>query len=384
MDRKTVHIVCLQVPYPPDYGGVIDLFWKLKYLHESGVDIYLHCFDDGRGEQEELNAFCKEVFYYKRKKGLLSFSFKLPYIVSSRTSKELQARLLKDNHPVLLEGIHCTALLYKNVLKNRRVLLRVHNIETDYYRQLSQTSTSWLQQLYFLVETHLLKKYEPPIFRKATLNLTVSKKETESLTAQGFHNVQYLPVFLPWNAVESHTGKGAYCLYHGNLSVPENEKAALWLLENLFNQLNRPFIIAGKKPSQRLKNAVMQNRHCTLIESPSAVHMEKLVSEAHINILPAFTTSGIKLKLLQALFCGRFCIANKKMVEDTGVENLCIVAETAEDFRTAIEDAFSRDFEAAHIEQRKVVLLSQFNNRQNAINLGAYLFLQSAEVTTAS
>ena len=39
------------MPYPPDYGGVFDLYYKLKYLHERGVIIHLHCYEYGRGKQ---------------------------------------------------------------------------------------------------------------------------------------------------------------------------------------------------------------------------------------------------------------------------------------------------------------------------------------------
>ena len=45
----------------------------------------------------------------------------------------------------------------------------------------------------------------------------------------------YLPVFIPYTQVNSLEGIGTYCLYHGNLSVAENEKAALWLLEKVFH-----------------------------------------------------------------------------------------------------------------------------------------------------
>jgi hypothetical protein len=64
--KKYLHIVCHDVPYPLDYGGVFDLFCKLKALKEAGVGIYLHCFEYGRGRQPELNKFCEEVYYYHR------------------------------------------------------------------------------------------------------------------------------------------------------------------------------------------------------------------------------------------------------------------------------------------------------------------------------
>jgi hypothetical protein len=49
--NKTLHIICHDVPWPADYGGVVDLFYKIKALHDEGVKIKLHCFDYGRGKR---------------------------------------------------------------------------------------------------------------------------------------------------------------------------------------------------------------------------------------------------------------------------------------------------------------------------------------------
>ena len=53
--NKHLHIVSFDVPYPPDYGGAIDVYYKLKALHEEGIKIYLHCFEYGRGESAASN-----------------------------------------------------------------------------------------------------------------------------------------------------------------------------------------------------------------------------------------------------------------------------------------------------------------------------------------
>ena len=53
MEERHLHIICLDVPYPVDYGGVFDLFYKIKTLHELGIKIHLHCFEYGRGQQPE-------------------------------------------------------------------------------------------------------------------------------------------------------------------------------------------------------------------------------------------------------------------------------------------------------------------------------------------
>jgi hypothetical protein len=42
-DRE-LHIISFNVPYPPNYGGVMDVFFKIRALHEQGIKIHLHCF----------------------------------------------------------------------------------------------------------------------------------------------------------------------------------------------------------------------------------------------------------------------------------------------------------------------------------------------------
>jgi hypothetical protein len=62
------------VPFPADYGGAIEEFYKIKSLHAAGVKIYLHCFVySGRTKQKELEKYCEQVFYYERKRTLKDF-----------------------------------------------------------------------------------------------------------------------------------------------------------------------------------------------------------------------------------------------------------------------------------------------------------------------
>ena len=135
---KHLHIVCLEIPYPADYGGVIDIFYTIKALHKIGVAIHLHCFTKGRAAQSELLKYCSTVNYYPRKTGLSAVTFKLPYIVNSRKSDALIANLKKDNYPVLLEGVHCSYYLHTGELNNRKLMLRLHNTEFEYYKQLAK------------------------------------------------------------------------------------------------------------------------------------------------------------------------------------------------------------------------------------------------------
>ncbi|MEO6328399.1 MAG: mannosyltransferase, partial [Ginsengibacter sp.] len=285
MVDKHLHIVSLDVPYPVDHGGIFDLFCKIVALHKLSIKIHLHCFEYGRGVQDELNQYCEEVVYYKRKRGVKSFSLHLPYIVNSRRNDDLLINLLKDDYPVLLEGIHCTYLLYQNKLRNKKTFVRLHNVEFEYYRQLANSTTSILKKTYFLIESKLLKKYEHNISSKATfIAVTLRDKEIYAREFRAI-DIKYLPVFLPYNSVTAMEGKGSYCLYHGNLGIAENEKAVLWLVKNVFNSLPVPFVIAGKNPSKKISGLAHQNANICLIASPADHEINELISKAHINIL---------------------------------------------------------------------------------------------------
>jgi len=371
---KHLHIVCFDIPYPPDYGGVIDVLYRIKALYGLGVKIHLHCFEYGRSKQSELNKYCTEINYYKRYTGLRGFSFSLPYIVKSRANKALLQNLLQDEYPVLLEGMHCTYFLFTNQLKNKKVFVRLHNIEYEYYHQLAQNEPSFFKRFYYRHESKLLRSYEKNVADKAML-LAITHKDVERYKSiNGTNSIKYLPAFLPYKSVLTEPGKGNFCLYHGNLSVAENEKAAIWLCKNIFRKLNIPLIIAGKDPSQKLAGITRPNKNITLISNPSEEKMNELTGTAQINILPSFNSAGIKIKLLSALFKGRHCLVNKAMINGTGLESLCHIAGSEEEFRIMIQQLFDEPFTKNQIEKRTELLKKEFDNKTNAELLMQWIY----------
>ena len=362
------------MPYPPDYGGAFVMFQDIQKLHGAGVKIHLHCFEYGRGESPELNKYCEEVQYYKRNSSISWFFKSLPYIVSSRKNPDLIRNLSLDNYPVLMEGIHCTWSLYIGAFKNRKVFVRVHNVEWEYYAQLAQASRNMLKRMYFLIESRFLKKYEEQIAEKAKLLALNAKDRKTFEDVLGAKDVIFIPVFLASNKVSSLTGKGSFCLYHGNLSVPENEKAAVWLLEHVFKYPDIKFLIAGKNPSTYLKKKIRLNEQAILVENPTAVEMKELIRDAHIHLLPSFNVTGIKIKLLNALSNGRFIIANGATLDGTGLNDICILCEIPENFRKNIQLLLQKPFTEEDKESRKKVFSTLFNNEKNVGYLMKLLF----------
>ena len=370
-----INIISFDVPFPANYGGVIDVFYRIKYFHNKGIKVHLHCFEYGRGGQPKLNEYCESVHYYKRKKGAKSHLSSLPFIVKSRSSKKLKTNLLKNNFPILFEGLHCCYLLDDEALKTRFKIVRNHNIEHNYYNELAKIEKNTVKRQYFKTEAKKLNRFES-VIKNADLCLSISETDlayfkkkypkTKSIFVPGFHANE--------NVTINH-GKGQYVLYHGNLSVAENINAAKFIIEKLFKDSEIPLKIAGLNPTKELINLIESFDNIELIKNPSDKEMKELISNAQINLLYTEQATGLKMKLLNVLYNGRYCIVNPKMVAGTALGKLCLIDQSITDLKKLIKDTFRLDFSEEEIEIRKILLEREFANETSfhkiiqAINL---------------
>ena len=363
MTENHLHIIAFDVPYPANYGGVIDVFYRVKSLSEAGVEVHLHCFEYGRGEQEILNRYY-EVKYYKRDTSFAKQLSLTPFIVNSRRSEALVQDLLQDDYPILCEGLHTTAVLSDKRLKNRKIYVRAHNVEHDYYKGLGDSEKCGWKKLFYLIEAWKLKRYEP-VLKNASGIFAISQKDADYFSKR-YKNVTLVPGFNAADSVCSETGRGACVLYHGNLSVKENEDAAKWLIENVFCEFNFHCIVSGLNPSDKLKKLTDKYSNVTLVANPDDAEMIDLLRQAQVNILVTNQPTGLKLKLLNALYNGRFCLVNSDMVKGTSLDSLCIVADEPAQMIAEIKRLMEEDFTKDDIEERDAQMRQLYDNEANA------------------
>lgn len=369
MPDKHLHIVSFSIPYPANYGGVIDVFHKLVALHKAGIKIHLHCYQYDRPKAEILEKYCETVTYYPRKTGIISQLSLKPYIVQSRRSGTLLKNLLQDNYPILFEGLHSCYYLNHKYLKGRTLVYRESNIEHDYYFNLFKSERSPGRKLFFLAESIKLRFYQKQL-RHSTCMLVVSQTDRDYLASKFVDkNVVYLPSFHGNNQVLSLPGKGNYVLYHGNLSVGENLLAAQYLVKKVFNDLPIKLKIAGLNPPASLRELVASYPNVELIANPPQPEMEQLIKNAQVNILVTFQATGLKLKLLNTLYNGRWMLVNREMLEGTGLESLCEIAADADEMKKKIISLFDTEFDQKQLIERAEILQSRFSDEQNARSL---------------
>ncbi len=365
--ERHLHIISFDVPHPPNYGGVIDVFFKVRALHAKGIKVHLHCFQYGREKAPVLAKYCESVHYYPRNVAKSQLFMKQPYIVISRNSDELLQNILQDEYPILFEGLHTCNILADERLKDRIKVVRTHNIEHDYYQNLAKVEANIFKKYYFFNEANKLETFEM-VLQNAQIIAAISRNDTAYLDKK-YGNAFYIPAFHSNEQVHINSGRGNFTFYHGNLAIGENNEAALYLVNEVYNHMKVPLIIAGSRPTSDLRNAVAKKNHITLISDLTTKQIHQLINDAHINVLPTFQPTGIKLKLLSALYNGRFAVVNPMMVENTGLEMLCEIAATPAEMRQKITALMEVDFRASDIKTREKILYENFSNSVNAQKL---------------
>lgn len=350
--NNDLHIVSFNVPWPANYGGVMDVFYRLRALSRAGLRIHLHCYTYGRPAAPELESLCAEVHYYRRDMSPLRQLDSRPFIVSSRCNKELKKRLLQDRYPILLEGLHCCSLLEdESLLQGRTVMVRAHNIEADYYSRLAHSERHLLRRAYLALDAAKIKRYEPVLQRAAAV-FAISEADRQNLLQMGCREVRLVTGGHPYDQVTASAGRGNYALYHGQLSVAENIRAVEWLITNVFNGSDHRLVVAGLNPAASLRRLVERHPNVSLVDSPDDHAMQRLVADAQVNILRTDQPTGMKIKLLHALFCGRHCLVNSPMVAGTGLDDLCCVADSAEAMHSELNRLMHTDFTDADASLR--------------------------------
>jgi hypothetical protein len=370
MNDIHLHIIAFDIPYPPLYGGVIDVFYQIKSLSEAGVLIHLHAFEYGKGYRaKELEKMCFSVQYYPRITGLLASISRKPYITSSRKSNLMLAELMKDNYPILFEGLHTCYHITDKRLSNRLKLVRATNVEHLYYAHLALAERNIFRKIYFIKASIKLRYYQQ-VLKYADIILPVSYADSHYFQKIfPSKKVLTLPCFHANNEVVFEKGGGNYVLFQGNLEVAENERAAIFLIRKVMNDIDYPFIIAGKSPSVRLSVIASQYPNVSIVGTPDEETMNELIRKAHINLLITFQATGLKLKLLNALYLGNMIIANNKMLHGTGLDALCYIANTPEEMKKQVKQLIKSDYSSTKRNDNFSLLLESYNNKRNATTL---------------
>ena len=133
-------------------------------------------------------------------------------------------------------------------------------------------------------------------------------------------------------------------------------------------------IIAGMKPREKFIKLAKSRPNIMVVANPDDKKMFDLIRNAQVNILVTFQATGLKLKLLNTLYNGRFCLVNEPMIKGTSLDSLCETANTTEELRTKLKKLFSKEFTLDEVSRRSDLLKVRYDNLVNGKRMSGLIY----------
>ncbi|MDW9381217.1 hypothetical protein [Chryseobacterium sp. JV558] len=370
---KELHIISFNYPYPPSYGGIIDVYYKIWALSDLGIKIHLHCFVDQVPEtiDQEIEEITENVFFYEKKKNPLLYFSGIPFAAAIRDSDVLLKNLEKINAPILFEGLQTTHIIRFLKDSGHQLYLRHHNNETEYYKGLSSSEKNIFKKIVYRIESLKHKGYQKKLLKKFDVVFCLSEKEYDEVKMYS-GNAQLIHIFHGNQSVKQLDKKGNYFLFHGDLTTADNKKALIETID-LFKTLPQyKLVVASDRASEDIKRKISAVENISLTPILTTENLHHLLENAHANILISYQNSGTKVKLFNTLYNSRFVIINGNITDDPILTNLCLYGANMDEIRQQIITSAEKNYDDN--EKRKEILEKTHSDHAKAEQIVKIIF----------
>jgi polysaccharide biosynthesis protein PslH len=360
--------ICNKSPYPPNEGGSLGMYVFIKGMIEAGHQVkvlafntnksYVHPAEIPESFQEQTGIeFVDLDLTVKPIDAFLNLfsgkSFHIQRFYSEEFRKKLIQILTKEDFDIV-QVEYLPMAVYQGVIREHskaRIIFRSHNIEHLIWKRITENTRNPLKKLYLAHLTQKLKKFE-----LSSLNLfdgvtTVSHIDAEFFKSLGFTvpilNVPFGVDVMKYELKEPDSDFPS--LFHlGAMNWIPNEEGIRWFLDQCWNRIHLKFpqlkiYLAGRQMPNWLISCSEPNVH-VLGEVPDA---QEFMRSKSIMVVPLFSGSGIRVKIIEGMALGKPVITTKVGAEgiDFKEGEHLLIANNPDEFLSAIEKCISnRDF----------------------------------------
>jgi hypothetical protein len=348
--QNRILIVSGFFPFPSHFGGAYDVFERIKGLKSLGFKIDLLCTYKAFPKKEEIDfvkTYIEELFLVERKNRFQDLFKVKPLQVISRN--ELKNVVLHQKYDFTILESECVGQILQNKsLRADEVILRVHNNESKYFKELANSTSSFFNKLYYFQESFKYNYFSSNIFSKADRLWFISKEElvqNDLNTSMGCKSTHLpSPINDPFRKQEL---SNKTVLFIGALFMPNNIEALLWYLDFVHSFLvkeeNYKLIIVGSTGEFTQDYFIKKFKHYSNIELFfNVINLDPFYAQSTVFINPMLHGTGVKLKSINAIVNGLPLVATKIGAEGIGLDaEMYFEANTPQEFIGSILNIFN-------------------------------------------
>ena len=372
--NRQLHIICKETPIPFDTFQGNDLYWMLKSLQQEGIQTHLHVFQTNKLKSTVSENCAQHTTYYQIKSGHCGFSFMAPFGISSYYDKKLITTLNQDKYPIVFHGIETTFNLKEINIKDRKIFVRVMksentNDQTGNKLSFINKNAKW-HDLFAIPKS----TYETGVINRFPVLVAHQDMKDKFDLQDKKINITLIPNFIGIPAYLGEPGNGSFCLFHGNFNNANTTKAAHWLLENVFNKIDIPLVLAGANPSKELEIAAHKQLNTCLVANPTQNEKMELIKKAQLNILPGMVNDVQKHEMMQSIIFGRHILSLEPPESLCHFKKVVHFENNRESFKLKTKSLFESLFPEEEKNNREAFLQKNWHDTSSAKQLIKLLY----------
>ena len=383
--------VCNKITFPPDEGGSVAVLNISLPLSDAGHEITIFSFiTEKHGMDENDKAILEKKVKLRLVKqetgikmhnllGNLLFSDK-PYSAQRFDSplfhNELK-KILSEQHfdVVQLEGLYLLPYIMTiREFSSALIVFRSHNAEHEIWSSYSINAGNPLKRLYLANLAARLRKMAEKYINSYDLLVPISDPDSSFYQSIG-NNKPVLVCSSGYDASNIFPGDirpDGSLFYIGSLDWLPNQQGLLWFIGKVFKELVKTspslvFHIAGRNAPEEF---IRKIKHPNIRFCGEVRDARDFVRSKGISIVPLFSGSGMRVKIIESMANGKPVVATSKAAEGLDVvngENI-LVADRPDDFRHYVNKLLNDNvlYKKLATGARELVLSKYDNNKISA------------------
>lgn len=376
-------------PWPLKDGGALCYYNYAKGYGQAGVDLTIASLNTSKHfiEYDDLPQHVKDLgeihlTYIDNKIKPLQAFFNLfsddSYHIQRFINEDFKKQLInicneKTFDVIVFETIFVAP--YLPIIKQyskAKCILRQHNVEYQIWETLACNENNPIKKWYLYLLAKRLKKFETEQLNSFDGIAAITKNDAKVFEKSGCKKPIHVSPFginLEKLIVDDSNLEMPSIFHIGSMDWMPNQEAMTWFINHVWYDMNfefpeLKFYLAGRNIPNSFFDYNNQNHIGVLGEIDDAI---QFMNEKAIMVVPLFSGSGIRVKILEGMGLGKCIIATSlgaQGIEAVNGEHI-LIAETAEEFKSHIRNLIDNPSEIIRIGKNALRLVKEkYDNKK--------------------